>query len=323
MGHALHADELLLGPGQGHIQDPHFLGLALPGQGRRHGCFGDGVVPDALFPVHPLGAQAQPGVHQHRTAEVVGVEGLVQVRQDHHRELQSLGPVHAHDLHPAAGGPGGDGGLPPLLQQVVELGHKVEQAAPASRRLLTGVGIQGNEVLLPGGSALHGPEHRQGVALRIELPQQAVRRHVPGRQPQLLQQPPEGRRVRAVVQAQGVVIIPLRLQRPDQGQAVRRKAEQRRPQHGDQRHILPGVVDDLQKRHHHRRLRGAEEGLAFPAGAGDVLPAQGRRIGRHPGPGGAHENDDVLRLHRPGPAVLPLHLEFLVQQPPNSCSSTR
>ena len=156
-------------------------------------------------------------MHQHRPVEVVGVEALVQVRQDHHRELQSLGPMDAHDLHAAAGGLGGDRRLTSFLQQVVELGHEVKQTAAPCRRLLPGVGIQGDEVFLPGRAALHGPEHRHGVALGIELPQQPVRRHVPGGQPQTVQRLPEGRRVLMLVQAQGVIVASLRQQRPDLG----------------------------------------------------------------------------------------------------------
>ena len=96
---AVDEDELLLGPGHGHVEDAHLLGLGLPFQPQRQRLLGDGGVADVSFPIHPIRAKPQLRMHQHRPVQVLPVEAALEIRQDHHGELQSLGPVDAHDLH--------------------------------------------------------------------------------------------------------------------------------------------------------------------------------------------------------------------------------
>ena len=312
--HGVHQNELLLGAGQRHVQDAHLLGLALPLQRQRQRRLGDGVVADMPRRVHPLRARAQLGVHQHGLVHILPAEHTVQIRQHHHRELQSLGSVYAHDAHAGGGGRRADLRGVPLFQQAAEVHDKIEQPRFAALHHPPGVIIQCAETGQTHLAVLHRAEHRRRMAAVIDVPQQLIRRHLPGCRPQLLQQRQERHAVRRIIPAQRFVIIPVRLERPYLRQSVRRHAHQRRAQHGDQRHVLPGVVHHLQQRQQHRHLHGGEEVLALAAVAGDVLPLQRRAERGQPRAGRPHEDHDVLRRHRPQPAILPLNGKALVQQ---------
>ena len=98
---AVHQDQLFLGAGHGHIEKAHLLGKHFLFHLSGKGDFGNGGIAHAQVGVHPLGAKPQAGMHQHRTGEIRAVEAAVQVAEDHHGELQSLGAVDAHDLHAA------------------------------------------------------------------------------------------------------------------------------------------------------------------------------------------------------------------------------
>ena len=66
---------------------------------------------------------------QHRVGQVVFIEGLVEIRQDHHGEFQALGFVDAHEAHAAAHVPrAGRRSLAPV-QQAAQMGDEIEQAA--------------------------------------------------------------------------------------------------------------------------------------------------------------------------------------------------
>ena len=202
----------------------------------------------------------------------------------------------------------------------MQIADKIEQVPPSRSRQLPGVGVQRQQIAAPLRTTLHGPEHRQCLPVRIQLPQQPIRRQLPGRRPQLRQPLQKGTAILAVVGTQSAVVVSPRMPAPDLGQPIRRKAQQRRPQHRQQRHILPWIVHDLQKRHHHGDLHGLEEGLLLPAGAGDILPLQSRREGLPPCRWRAHQDHDILRLNRALLPVLPLHGEALVQQLPDAMS---
>ena len=87
VAHRPHQDQLLLGTGHPHVQDPLFLRQGLPAQTLLHGGPGQGRPADPPSQIHVPGAQAHLRVHQHRRVQIPPGEGTVQIRQDHHREL--------------------------------------------------------------------------------------------------------------------------------------------------------------------------------------------------------------------------------------------
>ena len=152
----------------------------------------------------------------------------------------------------------------------------------------------------------------------VDVPQQVVRRHLPRHLPQLIQQRQELPCRVALVLTQRIVVVSLRQHGADGRQLIGRQPHQRRAQYADERHVLPRIVHDLQQRHRHRDLHGAEKVLALPAAAGDALPRQrtGERL--HPRAGRPHEDNDVLRPYRPHCALPRLHGELLIQQLPDA-----
>ena len=111
--------------------------------------------------------------------------------------------------------------------------------------------------------------------------------------------------VLAAVRQQSVIEVSLPVTAADLRQTVRRKAKYRGAEHGDQGHILPGIVDDRQQSQRDRDLRGLVEIAAFLKGAGHIPLRQ--RLGEDggPAPRRAHQDHDVLRAAGPQRAVLP------------------
>ena len=150
-------------------------------------------------------------MHQHRTVHILLVELLLQICQHHHRELQPLGAVYAHDLHALRRLRGGQARRVALFQQPPQVGDEVEQPRLAALHHLTGVVVQRRQPRLPLGSVGHGPENGHHMAPVVDIPQQLVRRHLPCRTPQLVQQRQKVPRRLSLVPTQCIVIVPLRL----------------------------------------------------------------------------------------------------------------
>ena len=309
---AVHHNQLFLRPGHGHVENPHLLGLGLLFQQGRHGGFGNGVVADAPLLIDPHRAQPQPGMYQHHFLQIVSVKGLVQIAEDHDGKLKALGLVDGHDAH-AAPAAGGQLGQLILLHHLPDVGDEVEQPPPPGGRHLTGEAVKGDEILPPPSPAGHGAEHRLGVAHVVKLPQHLVGGQLPGRHPQPLQQGQKGAAVLPVVGAEGLVKVALPPPCANRRQPVRGEAPQCRAHGRQQRHVLVGIVDDLQKAERHRHLRRVKQRAALLAAAQDVPLRQCGGKGGHPGLGGAHEDDDVL-LPAGAESAVVLHRVALVQQ---------
>ena len=293
--HGIHQDELLLGPGHGHVEDALLLRQVLPPELLLDGLPGQCGILDLPLQVHPSGPKAQGGMHQHRRVEVLPGEGVVQVRQDDDGELQALGLVDAHEPHAGRGRRALCGRGLSLLQQAAQLGDEGEEAPIAAALEFFRVLAQGDQVLPPLRAAVHGPEDPQHVEPVVDVPDQAVDAHVPARQAQIRQDVQKGPAVLPAVGADRVVVVPRRGGGADLGQPVRREAEDGRAEDGDQGHVLPRVVHDLQQGHHDGDLHGVEEVAALLEGAGDVPLRQGAGEGLGPAAGRAHEDHDVLR----------------------------
>ena len=207
---------------------------------------------------------------QHRRIKVLPGKRMVQVRQNHDGKLQALGLVDAHQLHAVHRRRGLGHRSLVRFQQPPQLGHESKEPPAAAALKGLGVAAEGDQILLSFPPAVHGPEDPQQIQRIVEVPHQPVHAHIPGRQPQPAQRFQKGPAVLAAVSGHRVVEVPLRGLSPELRQPVGGKAEHRRAQHRDQRHILPGIVHHLQQRHRRGNLHGVEKISTFLKGAGDV-----------------------------------------------------
>src|SRR5699024_2376651 len=105
-------------------------------------------------------------------------------RQQHNTELQALGAMDAHDLYAAGDTAGGHHRLLPVFQQAAQLADKGKEAPVTG--LLKGAGIlaEGDEILPPPLSPLHGAEHAQNIQAVKQPPEEAVYAQILGLVPQ-------------------------------------------------------------------------------------------------------------------------------------------
>ena len=189
-------------------------------------------------------------MEQHRPTEICGVELAEQAAHQHHRPLQALGAVNGQDGYalPASGG-GASQGIFPRLFQTLKPVQKLEQRGAAAVLHLSGQGIQGEEIVPPFSAGVHDRKQPQQVGALIDMPYQLAAgavAHAKAQLLQLLQKPPAGQisLLRRLRQRRVKITCPPRA---DHGQLVSGESIDRGAQHRDQRHILPGVVHNLQQ----------------------------------------------------------------------------
>ena len=107
----------------------------------------------------------------------------------------------------------------------MQIANKIEQVPPSRSRQLPGIGVQRQQIAAPLRTTLHGPEHRQRLPVRIQLPQQPVRRQLSGHCPQLRQPLQKGTAILTIVGTQSAVVVSPRMPAPDLGQPIRCKAQ--------------------------------------------------------------------------------------------------
>ena len=92
-------NQLLPGPGHGHIKQPQFLGQALLLQLSRQGGSAQCLVADTPDGVYVVRGQAQIHVQYQGLVHVLHVEPLAQARHKGDGEFQPFALVDAHDAH--------------------------------------------------------------------------------------------------------------------------------------------------------------------------------------------------------------------------------
>ena len=97
---AVQQDQLLLGPGHGHIEQAHLLRQQFLLQGQRHPGPGQGGKLHHSLPVQSLGPQSQPRVKENRLLQIPIVDPPSQAAEKDHRVLQPFGAVDGEDFHP-------------------------------------------------------------------------------------------------------------------------------------------------------------------------------------------------------------------------------
>ena len=233
---------------------------------------------------------------QDGSAKILAGEGVVQIRQNDDGKLQPFGLVDAHETNSPGGGAGGGRRGLPRLKKSTELSDKGEQAPAAAGLELFRLPGQGDEVLPALQAVILGAEKAQEVQAVVYVPEETVDAHIPGRQTEGAQRLQKGGAVLLFGAGHGLVKIAVGGGGANLRQTVRGEAEDGRAEHGDQRHILPGIVNELQQGHGGGDLHGLEKAGLLLKGAGDVPLRQSCGKGRRPASRRAHEDDDVLWL---------------------------
>ena len=182
--------------------------------------------------------------------------------------------MDGHDAH-AAGGVLHlrRGGLAAckLLAQCADEGEK----PLVSRALIIFAQLQkGQQVFLPRRAAVHCAEHGEHVAAAEDLVQQLPHAHRRRPFAQRAQRRKKAPALLRVVQQQRVVKVARLLLCAHCRELVGRKAEERRAQHRQQRHVLTRIVDDLQKSKQHRDLRRGKKILTRVGRTADAARLQ-------------------------------------------------
>ena len=131
------------------------------------------------------------------------------------------------------------------------------------------------------------------------MPHQPVQIHISCRQPELVQDLQESLAVAARVGGNRVVKIPVGALGADFGQAVRGEAEHRGSQHGNQGHVLPGVIHQVQHGDDGRDFHSLEKPAVLLERAGDIPFSECGGKGGGAAAGRTHKDDDILRGARP------------------------
>ena len=137
---------------------------------------------------------------------------------------------------------------------------------------------QGEQVGLPLLPPLHGTEHPQQIGAVVELPEQLVAAQLPRAEAQLVQLGQKGPAVLPAVGGQGGVEVGIGAGSPELRQPVGGEAVHRGAEDGDEGHVLPGVVHDLEQGEGHVHLGGGEEVAAALRLPGDVPLPQGAGV---------------------------------------------
>ena len=183
-------DQLILRPGEGHIQKPHLLAPHLGGMDRGEG----GVGRRLIGPLAALGteteARAPDAVEQDGLAGVGGVELPGRVGHEHHRELQALGAVDGHDGDAAGPRPAGGSLLPGGARQRGRV-DGTDEGRDAARARPGAEGGEAPRVLPAALAVLHGTEGGEVAGGNKNFFQQFLHRHAPGHPAQDRQTPVE------------------------------------------------------------------------------------------------------------------------------------
>ena len=128
IGQGVGQDQLLLGPGHGHIEQAHLLRQQFLLQGQRHPGPGQGGKLHHSLPVQSLGPQAQPRVKENRLLQIPIVDPPSQAAEKDHRVLQPFGAVDGEDFHPGLLlGRGRHRRQAPALPYPVQMKEKAEE----------------------------------------------------------------------------------------------------------------------------------------------------------------------------------------------------
>ena len=186
-----------------------------------------------------------------------------------------------------------------LGKLLAQRAHKIKKSLPPRARIVLAELQKCEQIFLALRPAAHRSEDAQHVAPAVNFAQQLTHAQVRRAVAQSVQCIEKFSAVDILAQKQCIIKVARFLPRADLRELVGREAEERRAQHGDERHVLARVVDDLQKREQHRDLHRGEKVLARVGGAVEAARLQRAAIVQKARARRAHQYDDVLLAHGP------------------------
>ena len=293
----------ILCPGHGNVEHPHFLGNTLSCHSGSNGSLGKSWVAHPGLPIHRAQTKPQLLVAENLRPQILLIEPPGKVAQEHHRKFQTFGLVNAHNTDAVCPRRAGNH-QPPLLHPVQVIQERRQRSVCAVFKV-TGILKEGLQILRPGLAPGHGREKAVQPGFRQRFFQQSRQGAVPGFPAKQLQYPEEFLRLWLPAFQQGIVKTPLGLPCPDFCQIVCGKAEYRTCQNAEQRDVLPGILNRLQKASQGLHLPGLQQIRSAPCGATNApvfqrpLEISGGTARR------AQENHNILRPHRPQTVLFP------------------
>ena len=289
-------DQTISCPGQRHIQHPHLFRQAVSRDLYRNGLFRNGRIANPVHFVHCRKAQAQCLVTKHLCPGTFPVEASGKASHNDHREFQALGFVDTHQGH-CTGSGRLSGSDQALILQAGNMLQKLLQIPTTALFKGHRQGIKGLQIgflcLSAGFGGIYTVHTGQGKDI-LQQYRQRLQSCLPTQSLQDLQ---KVFRLFRFPDAQGIVntaVTPLAAQGC---QIISRKPKHRACQQSDQRNILPGVADGLQKCPQHRDFLGLQQILATTADTANAIACQcilemdTHRTGR------SEQNCNVLRLY--------------------------
>ena len=271
--------QFLSGSRHGDVEDAERFG-ALTAQTRfPDGAVTEGGVGEAGVRLPPLETDAEFRMQDELPVQLRIIEFVVEVRDDADPEFKSLGLVDTHDLHHVR--VGGQRGCrverTVLLSEAVHVADEPGQTIGAVGVVAVGVLKEQLQVRDPLFSEGHGADDGVVRSLLVDAAQELSGAHGDGQSAEPAQR---GQEIGTVCIATFLCgedgFVEVRVTAPDAqgGHFVFGEAEERGEQHGQQRHVLDGVVDDGKERQHGHDFRGLEEPAALFGVDGDARLAQ-------------------------------------------------
>ena len=293
----------ILGSGHGNVEHPHFLGNTLSCHSGSNGSLGKSWVANPVLPIHRAQTQPQLLITENLRPQVLLIEPPGKVAQEHHRKFQSLGLVNAHNADAACSRRAGNH-QPQLLHPVQVIQERRQRPVCAVFKV-TGILKEGLQILRPGLAAGHSGKEAVQSGFRQRFFQQSRQGAVSCLPAKIVQHPQKRLCLWLPADKQCVIEAAFGLPCPDFCQIVRGKAEYRACQNAEQRDILPGILNGLQKAAKGCHFPGLQQIRSTPCGAADTpvfqrpLEISGGAARR------AQENHNILRLHWPQTVLFP------------------
>ena len=177
--------------------------------------------------------------------------------------------------------------------------HKIEKPLPPRARVVFAELQKREQIFLALRPTAHRAEDAEHIAPAVNFTQQLAHAQVRRAVAQSVQRTEEFYAVDVLTQKQRIVEVTRALPRADRRELIGCKAEERRAQHGNERHVLPRIVDDLQEREQHCDLHRGKKVLARVSGAVEAARFQRAAIVQKACARRAHQYDDVLLAHGP------------------------
>ena len=232
---------------------------------------------------------------EHRGGGVDLIKAPARSGEKYDRVFKPLGAVNAEDLHGVTALRSAGARLVAALLELLHPAHEPEQPPVALLLKLAGIVRETADVFTPCRAVRHRGEQREERGVVADAREQRFDREIGREGAVALERCEKGgaRFVRLRAAAERGIKVGGLIRGADGGELVRRKAEERRAQHGDERHVLPRVIDHRKQRKERCDLRGAVKPAALLRYGRDPLCGERGAVARRGGFIGAHQYGEV------------------------------